>query len=154
MYQIKNESTVQIDQSWMLRCVDWKKDTVFNSKLLKVTLIRGATPLAAARHIFLQRVTERNFCLCRHRPYVQGQNDFVYIKPDGKYKVNYQQFGSYISKFSHLIMMTVIYVVVVTYKQKSHIIPKRKMKLLYHRVWYTEKRWLLPWSTIFPRVIF
>lgn len=69
-------------------------------------MIRGATPLAAARHIFLQRVTERNFCLCRHRPHVQGQNDFVYIKPDGKYKVNYQLFGSYISKFSHLIMET------------------------------------------------
>lgn len=65
-----------------------ERHSFFNSKLLKVTLIRGATPLAAARHIFLQRVTERNFCLCRHRP--QGQNDFVYIKPDGKYKVNYQ----------------------------------------------------------------
>lgn len=45
----------------MFRCVDWKKnDKVFNGKFFQVTLIRGATPLAAARHIFLQRVPERN----------------------------------------------------------------------------------------------
>lgn len=54
--------------------------------------------------------------------------------------------------FSNLIMMIIIYIVL--YKQKNHVIPKRKKKLLYYRVWYTEKRWLPPWLNIFPRVTF
>lgn len=46
----------------MFRCVDWKKnETDFNNKFFQVTLIRGATPLAAARHIFLQRVPGKKF---------------------------------------------------------------------------------------------
>lgn len=70
--------------------IERKNETDFDNKFFQVTLIRGATPLAAARHIFLQRVPGKKICLCRHRPHVQGQNDFVYIKPDGRYKINYQ----------------------------------------------------------------